>query len=162
MLQHSLCMIQWYQRNYLNGIQNIALLLVFFMTFTWCLTQKFITWKWVISINHLHFSAVIHFMNLLSTMQRWKNLQQNKGRKKRAKTSCSSKINMCFLVQRKHCMAIHSGTLIQRKNSLKKMFKTNFIKPWLQNIYRWNTKNTKSLIWTPFEYMLMQNCQTTQ
>ncbi len=43
MSQKSLCMAQLSQRNHLDWTKNIALLL-FFMSFTWCLIQKFITW----------------------------------------------------------------------------------------------------------------------
>ncbi len=39
MFQKSFCMIQWFQRNYLNGTLNLAFLLVFFTSFTWCLIQ---------------------------------------------------------------------------------------------------------------------------
>ncbi len=78
----------------------------FFVSFTLFLIQVFIMWTWAKSINHLHWSAVIHAMNSISTTQNWKNVQQNKGTKQRDKINCSGKINICFLVQRKHCCPI--------------------------------------------------------
>ncbi len=90
MLQNSFCMIQSFQRNNLNGTQNVALLLVFFVSFTWYFIQIFITWTWTKSTNHLDYSAVIHLINSISTTQRRKNVEQNKGESNEGNKSCFS------------------------------------------------------------------------
>ncbi len=70
--------------------------------------------------------------------------------------SCSSKTNICFLFQRKHCVVNHSGTCIQPKYFWKKTLRTNFINQWLLNIYKWHAQNTKSLICKTLKNINMQ------
>ncbi len=121
-------MIQWSQRNCLNRKQNIASLLIFFTSYAWCLTQKFILWTWAKSINHPHCSAGIHLINSLSVTQTRKKSQKKRSFSNNKKDS---------LVQRKSCRAKHSGIFIHPNNLLRKTSRTNFTNARLQHIYRW-------------------------
>ncbi len=52
-------------------------------------------------------------------------------------------MNICFLLQRKHCIINHSGTFIQPKKSWRKTLRTYFMNPWPKNIHGWHDKNTR-------------------
>ncbi len=89
------------------------------------LIQKFITYTWAKSTNHLHYLGVIHLIDSLSTAQRWQNVQKTKGESKERKYVVLAQLTIVTLPRKKHRMTNHCGTFIQPKNSWKMTLGTN-------------------------------------
>ncbi len=94
-------------------------------------------------IHHIDMSKILQSSYLIGKFNRCNTKMKHcttkqKRRKWREKTSCPNMINIWFIVQRKHCMTIHSCTFNPSKELLEKDIKNKLLNPWLQNLYGWH------------------------